>query len=442
MNRSECFWRHHRGLHALVATAGLLLVSAGFGSVSPIGPVHAQEGGNEQETRQVQALRERVFQGLASAQEKLEADDYAGARRDIDQLRNIADLNSYERGQVLYFTGLIDYQQENLDAALRSFEQVVALPDLPTGFMNDTLWTLVQLAMATEQYRKAIQYGNRWLSTAENPGGDPFYLLAVAHYQIEEYRQSVDYLNRAIEIAERDRGAREEWFALLRAGYFQLEDTRRLREVLEILVSRWPKKEYWTHLSAVYGELNMERKQVAVLETVYESGLMDRENEIVQLAQLYMQNGGPYKGARIVEKGMEEGVIEANERNYRLLSQAWMMAQDDRRAVPPLVEAARRSNDGQLYLQLAQSYLNLDNYQQCVEAARSGLSRGGLRRPDTANVVLGMCLFEMQQYEPAKEAFRAARADDRSRRTANQWLEFIDKEVARKRDLDRQMARG
>jgi len=428
-----------RLLPAAVASAALLVLAASPLPLSPVGEARAQQ---QEETRQVLALRERVFQALSKAQEQLEADNYAGARRELDSVRTLADLNSYERGQILYFTGLIDYQQENLEAAVRSFEQVVALPDLPSGFMNDTLWTLVQLAMATEQYRKAIEYGDRWLRTAENPGGDPFYLLAVAHYQLEEYRQSVGHLNSAIEIAERDRGAREEWYALLRAGYFQLEDTTRLQAVLELLVTRWPKKEYWTHLSAVYGEKGMERKQVAVLETIYEAGLMDRENEVVQLAQLYIQTGGPYKGARILEKGMADGLIEGNERNYRLLSQAWMMAQDDRRAVPPLREAARRANDGQLYVQLAQSYLNLDQYQECAEAARAGLSRGGVTRADSAQVVLGMCLFEMQQYEPAKEAFRAARSDERSRRTANQWLEFIDREVARKRDLDRQMRQG
>lgn len=430
-----------RPIAAAVATAFVLALGVGTGSLVPAGSAMAQE---EEETRQVQALRERVFQGLSAAQERLEEEDYAGARRELDRIRAIADLNTYERGQILYFTGLVDYQQENLLAAVSAFEQVVALPDLPQGFLNDTLWTLVQLAMATEQYQKALEYGNRWLETATNPGGDPFYLLAVAHYQLEQYRQSVDYLNRAIEIAERDRdgGAREEWFGLLRAGYFQLEDTARLREVLELMVTRWPKKEYWTHLSAVYGELGLQRRQVAVLEAIYEDGLMDRENEIVQLAQLYMQSGGPYKGARILERGINDGIVEGNERNYRLLSQAWMMAQDDRRAIPPLREAARRSGDGQLYLQLAQSHLNLDQHQECVEAARAGLNRGGLRRPDTANVVLGMCLYEMQQYEPAKAAFRAARTDDRSRRTANQWIEFIDREVARREDLRRQMARS
>lgn len=424
-------------LSLTAASALVLALGAGQTSFSPLGVAFAQE-----ETRQVQALRERVFQGLARAQERLEQEDFAGARREIDQIRAIADLNSYERGQVLYFGGLIEYQQDNLPAALRAFEQVVALPDLPQGFMTDTLWTLVQLSMATEQYQKAIEYGNRWLRTAQNPGGDPFYLLAVAHYQLDQFRQSVDYLNRAIEIAERDGGAREEWYALLRAGYFQLEDTRRLREVLELLVSRWPKKEYWTHLSAVYGEIGMANRQLAVLEALYESGELDRENELVQLAQLYMQSGGPFKGARILERGMEGGIIERNERNYRLLSQAWMMAQDDRRAIDPLREAARRSNDGQLYLQLAQSFLNLDQYQECVDAARSGLNRGGMRRPDTAQVVLGMCLLELKQYGPAREAFQAARNDERSRRTANQWLEFIDREVARQRDLQRQLAQS
>jgi tetratricopeptide (TPR) repeat protein len=425
---------------ALAATcAAAILVSV------PAGTAQAQRTGQQQEqqeTRQVQALRERVFQALAKAQEEMEADNYAAARRSLDQVRGIQDLNSYERGQILYFTGLIDYQQDNLDAAVRAFEQVVALPDLPTGFRTDTMWALVQLAMSAEQYRKVIEYGNQWLALAENPSGDPFYLIAVAHYQLNEHRRTVEMMDRAIGIAERDgKYAREDWWGLLRAAYHELENTAKLREVLELMVARWPKKEYWLHLSAVYGELNQEARQIAALEAIYEAGWMDRENEILQLAQLYMIRNGAYKGARMIEKGMEDGLVERNERNYRLLAQAWMQAQDDRRSIPPLKEAAQRSRDGQLHLQLAQSHLNLYEYNECIEAARTALSRGGLTRADTANLVLGTCLLELERYDQAREAFRAARADSRSRTSADRWIEFIDREVARKRDLERQLAR-
>lgn len=422
---------------AVVSALVMLFAMATLVSV-PAGPAQAQE----EKARQVQALRERVFQSLAKSQELMEAKDFAGAKRELADARGISDLNTYELGQILYFSGLLEYQQENLAGAVRLFEQVVALPELPQGFRTDTLWALVQLAMAAEQYRKVIEYGNEWLRTAENPSGDPFYLLAAAHYQLKEYRKTVEMMDRAIQIAERDgKFAREDWYGLLRAGLHELGDTRRLRSVLELLVARWPKKEYWIHLSSVYGELNEERKQVATLEVIYEAGWMARENELLQLAQLQIQHGGAYKGARMIEKGMADGIIERNERNYRLLAQAWMQAQDDRRSIPPLREAAQRSKDGQLLLQLAQSHLNLYEYNECVEAARAAISRGGLRRPGQANIVLGTCLIELERYDQAREAFRAARSDSSSRSSADRWIEFIDREVARKRDLERQLAR-
>ena len=428
------------GLAALLVT--IVLVSAGSGfTVSRAGAAEA-ETATETKTRQVQALRERVFQALADAQELLNADDYAGARRELDEVRGIEDLNSYERGQILYFTGLVEYQQDNIAGAIRAFEQVVALADLPTGFWTDTMWALVQLAMAGEQYQKVIDYGTQWLDVAENPTGDPFYLLAVAYFQLEEYRNAAEMMERAIQItASNDAAAREEWYGLLRAALHELNDTRRLRGVLEYMAGRWPKKEYWVHLSAVYGGLEQDGKQTAALETVYEAGWMDRENELLQLSQLYMLQGGAYKAARLMEQGMESGLLQKNERNYRTLAQAWMQAQDDRRAIAPLREAAQRAEDGQLYLQLAQSYLNLYQYDECVEAARSGLNRGGLSRPDTAQMVLGTCLMELERFPQAREAFRAARAGNLSRDAADRWIDFIDREVARRQDIQQQLAR-
>jgi uncharacterized protein HemY len=76
-----------------------------------------------------------------------------------------------------------------------------------------------------------------------------------------------------------------------------------------------------------------------------------------------------------------------------------------------------------------------------VDAARTSIQRGGLSRPDTANMVLGSCLMELQRYDQAREAFRAARSDSRSRTAADRWLDFIDRELARKRDIERQMSR-
>ena len=54
---------------------------------------------------------------------------------------------------------------------------------------------------------------------------------------------------------------------------------------------------------------------------------------------------------------MESGRVTKNAKNYRLLSQAWMLSQEDERAVPALKEAARLSDDGELDVRLGNTVI-------------------------------------------------------------------------------------
>ena len=86
------------------------------------------------------------------------------------------------------------------------------------------------------------------------------------------------------------------------------------------------------------------------------------------LAQLLMQAEAGYKAARILEKGFADGIVEENESNFRLLSQAWQMAAEYEKAIDPLKKAAKISDDGELDVRLANSYLNLSRYEDCIKA--------------------------------------------------------------------------
>jgi tetratricopeptide (TPR) repeat protein len=214
-----------------------------------------------------------------------------------------------------------------------------------------------------------------------------------------------------------------------------LEDYPKVREILELLVTNWPKKEYLTQLAAIYGELDQEKKQLQAYEAAHAAGWLDRGAELIQLSQLFLQAEVPFKAAKIVEAGLEAGTIDATANNWRLLSQAWTLAQEDEKAIPALKKAAGLSNDGILDIRLAQAYLNLDQYEPCVKSARDGLKKGDLRRTDSANVVLGMCLYDLKRYNEAKAAFRTAAQDRRSAKAANQWIDFINKEIERENQL-------
>lgn len=420
----------------------LLLACALAGSPAALAQYGGGGGGSkdksksEQKTRRTGAISEKVYRKLAEAQELSEKDDFAGAKRVLDEI-NQEKLSPYEKAQLYNFYGFIYYSQERYKDSIRMYEKVLAQPEIPPGLYNQTLYTLAQLYFTIEKWQKAVDLINEWFKTAENPGPEPYILLASGYYSLNKYQQMIQPIEKAMAIArERNTPIKEQWWLLLRVAYYELNNLKKVRDILEILVVNWPKKEYWTQLAAMYGELGQERKQVAAYATAYDQGLLTRSNELVQMAQLFLQAEVPYKAAKVLEKGFEQGLVEKKAENYRVLSQAWMLAAEDRKAIPALKQAARLSDDGDLDARLAQSYLNLSDYDNCIKSARDALRKGGLRRKDNAQIVLGMCLFEKDRYEEAKRAFRQAAQDKRSRKTATQWITFIEREQARLRQLE------
>ena len=207
---------------------------------------------------------------------------------------------------------------------------------------------------------------------------------------------------------------------MLRVDYFNLGDYKSMLKVLKELVALYPKSEYWLTMAGAYSELKEFKKQTSILEMLYEGGALQSGPQQLNLANLYLLGEAPYKAAKVLEAGMKAGKIDRDVRNLRLLSQAWLQAQESEKSIVPLREAATRSKDGDVDMRLAQAYLNLDKYKEAVDALTSALKKGGLERPDQANVMLGLAQFELQNFEAAKRAFGIAKEDSRSRKAAEQ----------------------
>ena len=416
----------------------LILLVAALTIVAPFGHLAAQDDDSgEPETRRTGSISEKVYRELAEAQELADAENFAAAIQILDQVKANPKLSGYETAQLYNFYGFVYYSQDRYKDSIRAYETVLKQEEIPQGLRDQTLYTLAQLHFTTENWQKAIDLINQWLAAAVNPGPEPYILLGSAYYQVSNYKAMIPPIEKAMEVArERDVPVKEQWWLLLRVAYFEQENFKKVRDILEVLVVQWPKKEYWTQLSAMYAELGNEKGQLSAYQAAYDQGLLTRSAELVQMAQLFLQANVPYKAAKVLDKGINEGLIEKTADNYRLLSQSWQLAAEDRKALPALKTAASLSSDGDLDVRLAQSYLNLSEYSDCVESARSGLRKGGVKRTDSAQIILGMCLFELDRYGDAKQAFRTASEDKRSESVARQWLTFIAGEEERKRQLE------
>ena len=414
------------------------------------GNTHAQRRGSEQqseaaqqETRKTPAMRERVYSRLSEAQACADEGDMPCARELLDRVREMSNLNSYEIAQMWNFYAFIYFSQDNYREATRAYENVLQQADLPLGLETTTIFTLTQLYFQEERFEDSLAMLERWFVLTPTPSPDPYVLKAQIYYSLERFREGIDPVRTAIQVAmDQERELRENWYRLLNVFYYELEEYPNVIDVLTTMIEMWPKREYFIQLSAMYGQEGDEGRQLALFETAYEAGWLLRSSEIVNLSQLLLQADIPYKAAKILEKGLEDGIVESTESNWRVLAQAWQLAQEDEEAIPALSRAAGLADDGVLDVRLAQSHQNLAQWQNCVDAARSGMRKGDLRRPDQANMILGACLFELGEFDAARNAFGDAEKDSRSRTGARSWMRYVDAEEDRERQLEQALRRG
>jgi len=401
----------------------------------------------ERKTTQTGSMSEKVYKKLAEAQalaapeDPAAKPDFAGAVAKLKEIEAMPKLSEYEQAQLYNFYGFVYYSQEQYAQSISAYQKVLKLVEIPPGLRNQVIYTLAQLKFTTEKYQEAIDLINDWLKTQENPGPEPYVLIGTGYYQLEQMDKIIPPLEKALTIAaERGSKPKEQWYLLLRVAYWEKGDTKKVKELLEILVTNWPKKEYWAQLSAVYGEMDNEPKQLSAYASAYDQDLFTNNSEYMQIAQLYLANDVPYKAAKILERGLANDIVERTAKNLRLYSQAWALAREDDKAIPPLKEAAKLSKEGELDLRLAQSYLNLSQYKSCISSARTAIKKGGIKRTDVANMILGMCLFETDDLSNARAAFSKAARDERSEKSARQWLLYIKSEEDRIERLEASLA--
>ena len=422
-----------RGVSARLSLA-LLAGLLAFGTAS------AQSGeadkDDDTKTKQAQAVSKEVYEKIQKAQEAVEAKDYRGALDLLNRLYNPDKLTEYEQANVLNYLGFVHYNMDDIQKATATYEKMLRIPTLEPQMAKQTTLTMAQLYTMDEQYAKALQTLDKWFVLETNPGPDWFILKSQILYNLDRYKDMINPIETAMKVArEREKPVKEDWWNLLNFAYFQEENYVKVRDIQKTLLQTWPKARYWKSLAGAYTELGEDEKLIYAYDAAHTQGMLEKPQEFVTMAQLYLQAEVPYKAAVLMQEKMDAGIVPKEEKNYRLLSQAWTLAQEDDKAIPALQAAAKLASDGELDARLANAFLNISEYGDCVTAGNTALRKGGLRNPDNIQITLGMCLYNLRRYGDAKSAFSAAAKVPRSQRTARQWVQVIDAELERNRQI-------
>lgn len=366
-------------------------------------------------------LSPTIYKQLTGIHEQIDKQGYDQALGSLNGLLADSTLHAYEKAVILQTLGYVQISRESYPDAIRAFEESLALERLPEQTRQRLRYDLAQLYLTVDQAAKAAHTLEAWLGQAASPPAEAYALLGNAYARQQQYRKAIPPLQRAIELADT---AQADWYEALLAMHYELQSYRACIPLLETMLRLFPRRSnYWRQLAAVYMALDEHESAVTALELAYRDGALQQEQELLQLAQLYLYTGMPYKAARLVESQLNRGIGNTAQ-SRELLARAWSDAREKQQAIQALEQALKHDSRPEFRLRLAQWYFEEERWQAAVTVLEP-LARGGTERTGAqAMLLLGIAQYELGDLMAAQTAFHRALQHRHTSNSARQWLDF------------------
>ena len=379
--------------------------------------------------QKVPTIRENTYKLLSISQRAFENKDSKKALSILDKLNNTKTLNSYEKAMMWNQYGSIYYGLDNIKKAISSYEKLLAQDRYPKALKEKTYYNIAQLYFFNKQYPQVINNLQHWFKLTNNPSAEAYALQAQAYYYLENHQQVVDSLNKAIDIVDKKSiNPKEQWMVLLQSSLDKLGLEKHRLSILKWMVRIFPTKDYMLSLASAYATLDKQKEQLAVMELAYKKGHLNEERLLLALTTLFYAQGAPYKAAKVMQKGLKDKTIKTNSRNLKLLSNCLRAAQEFEKAIPPLTQSAKLSDDAETYYQLATTYYQLARWEEAATAFTQALNRHLPSREQRAWVLLGQTYLQQHKFDDAITSFTRASTFSDTQDLANRWVRYAELE--------------
>ncbi|MBS0374879.1 MAG: hypothetical protein JSR73_09865 [Proteobacteria bacterium] len=375
-------------------------------------------------------LSEDVRAKLKPAQDACGKEDWDGCIARANEALAVA-KKPYDKEMSLRFIMQAEVKKQDFLGYAGTAELMNDVESVPADEKLKNAKNMASIYYQNKAYDKAEKWAKVWAEGSNSP--EAYHMLMAIYYSQQDCANTIIAQEKENELQKAaGQETSEQSLKILNGCYYKTDAKAKREAVMEELVRRFPKPDYYTDLMQIYLENKLDKRAILNLYRFgFEKGWISRESFFVDYVSEALDAGAPAEAAKVIEAAAAKGsfpTIAPTDRNSRLKARAAQQSAEDKKQIAGLDREARAKQNGEADVTVGLAYLSLGENDKAVEALERGLSAdrvGKVKRVDDAEMLLGIAYKRVGKTEEAKKAFGAAQKDERMVKAATLWLQSL-----------------
>jgi len=172
-------------------------------------------------------------------------------------------------------------------------------------------------------------------------------------------------------------------------------------------------------------------KSLAVQQLARYEGYITEERDLTRMAQMFMVQGLPHRGAAVMKEGLESGAIKPTMQAYQTYSDTLLQSREWALSLDPIAKAAELAEDGSMWVRHAQVNLQLGKWADARDSLNRAFQKGKISDEGQAHILFGIAAANDKQWDTATTSFKRAANYPGTADVATKWMAFVEREKMR-----------
>lgn len=295
-----------------------------------------------------------------------------------------------------------DYSQ-----AATALQAAAESPYASAAQRKQFMTAVVGIYAQTHQNQKAIDAGESAIKLGV-ADSSIYVTIAVAQNALMQYKAAANTIQRLID--KEGTKPEEKYLQFQWDAYSKANDQADSSKVIDKLVTLYPKPDYWLNALQPLIKMNVSDShlQLDIYRLMFDVGVLKNPQQYGEMAELAYDAGYPGETVAVLQKAFAQNVFTDKSevmRYQHLLATAMSKAQTDESSLAAQESKAAADSSGDQLVGIGAAYLSYGQADKAVSVIQAGIAKGNLKRPEQANLLLGIAQLRAHDTAAAHRSF-------------------------------------